>query len=513
MAFDPDAFLAKTEPKKPGAFDPDAFLAKTASADDVPTDVSQEDSFDWGSPVYSTLKASAGAGLKGLQYVGEKLDQYSGAPTRAGLLAGIKSEQGDLIGAGKNAWEAAKSQFGEDPNLAPTGEDIVGELGMEDGIGKKVAGFGVDVLADPLNVVPVGKLSGLLGKGAKTLEKVPGFLKTFSEGQAISQSGGMLKDFRRIMQKDKLAEVGQAILKETVDVVDDFGKIKKVPVMSAGDDVEAVATKAFQKEQELGQSLGDLYRDSQEKVNKYILGDADPKVLDKLGESTPSVTSLKQEVVPEIKTALKGQAKSGPVKAVENYLDDILVDYGDKPLDLMDLHEIKSKIGKEIKWHKAEFPNRDVAFQELYKNISRKIDDHMNALDGVFKGSGEAENLATLKDLNKRYSIMTDVSTMSSDKSARNAANRMISPSDYGMGIGGLITTGNPVVGIGGAVLNKLGRGRGSGLLSRGAELGANITKDAAPVAAEGMRSLRQLDRPVVRGLLKKTKKKDEENE
>lgn len=496
-------------------------------------------------PISNAVKWSAGVGLRGLEKVGQTLDKYGGAPTRAALKAGFEQ------GSPKAGLLAFKGQFGEDPALAPTGKQLAQEIGVPDtalsdvmpglyheaGQGIKIptsldelksgkysrelglekgglldptasgaVGLGIDVAADPLNFIPISEVSKL-SKIPGAIEKMPGAMKAFSESKAIKQAGGMLKDFRKLVGKDKVADYGQALLRETVPVLDESGKVVgESPIMAFGDTVEGVADKVATKKQELGKALGDLYKDTQGGVNEYILSDkADPEVLNKLSSSTPSISSLKQEVIPEIKGALKGKSKSGPVKAVENYLDDLLEDYGNKPLDLMDLHQLKSEIGREIKWNRAEFPNRDLAFKELYRNISNKIDQHMSVLDSIGAKSGDEARLGQLKDLNKRFSIMTDIDAMASDKVARNEANRMFSPSDYGAGIGGAVIGtmkhGDPVSGLlmGAATGagNKIARSRGAGMLSRAADVGARVGEQTSQLPAGLLRSALELDRPV----------------
>jgi len=109
-----------------------------------------------------TLKALG----RGIVSVGRKVDSVTGAPIRAAIGA---------VQGGENPLKAYGSQFGEDPELAPTGKEIAAKAGLSseeylptpfvglDGKNFKVSpagvtGFGIDVLADPTNVIPTSAL-------------------------------------------------------------------------------------------------------------------------------------------------------------------------------------------------------------------------------------------------------------------------------------------------------------------------------------------------------------------
>lgn len=116
--------------------------------------------------------------LDGVITVGKEIDSVTGAPTRKAIGALMDKE---------NPLTAFAGQFGEDPDRAPTGKDLAKRIGFTDkpmsedipGLYSEtgdewlkfkkdgpmdwspagVAGFGVDVLADPTNLIP-GKAVG-----------------------------------------------------------------------------------------------------------------------------------------------------------------------------------------------------------------------------------------------------------------------------------------------------------------------------------------------------------------
>lgn len=113
---------------------------------------------------------------RGVAAVGRKVDSITGAPTRAAIGA---------IQDDKNPVTAFASQFGEDPELAPTGKEIAAKAGLSKeeyiptpfvGLDMKnikvspagVAGLGIDVAADPTNVIPTSALAKFGAKAGIT---------------------------------------------------------------------------------------------------------------------------------------------------------------------------------------------------------------------------------------------------------------------------------------------------------------------------------------------------------
>ena len=129
--------------------------------------------------------------LKGVADVGEFIDTYTGAPARAAIgkfkdvlqmppglanAPGVPQGFPQLTKAAVAGGAEFINQFGEDPSEAPTGKQIASELGASTEenidlplIGKVspagIAGLGVDILADPTNLIPVAAPAKLLAKG------------------------------------------------------------------------------------------------------------------------------------------------------------------------------------------------------------------------------------------------------------------------------------------------------------------------------------------------------------
>lgn len=495
------AFISDAEMSKLEASQPKKKFISDEEMSVLEAEQPQEDSgFDIRSPISSSFKQ----GLKNLQAVGEFVDKYTGAPTRAGLLAGIK---------GENPLTAAKEQFGEDPTKAPSGEQILGEIGMEPSFARSAAGFGVDVLADPLNLVPAGKLSGLLGKGAKALEEAPKALKALSEEKAIKQAGGMLKDFRRLIGKERIPEVGQALLKETVQVADDAGKIKNVPLMKVGDDVEAIAEKSGLLKKQTGEKIGQIYKDIDNKVTDInflkTLPAEDFKKIATAERFDPKISA--QELSKTI--AEKYGKKIDGEKAVAR-VNEILDQVSKRGNTLEDALSLKGELDELVNYSKQtqELPIVQQAIIDIRNAIRDKTNNYVEKVADIL----DIKNGKELKKLNKLYGNVAEIEKMSVDRVARNAANRMVSPSDYyvggtGAGVGG-IAGGIPgaIAGAGLGYGNKLLREYGPGLIAKGSAAASKGLTPVANIGASALRGVREFDRPVVRGLLKKPKKKEE---
>lgn len=193
-SFDPNAYLNSDES---AGFDPNAYVAEVQGQPGIAQEVGR----------YI---------LGGLNKVGQTIDSYSGAPTRA-ALGSLQNDPSDWSGAAS----AFGKQFGADPNLAPTGKDIAARAGLStdpilspehqriaatlmkmNPVGfladrilpgsiqyaasaspAGVAGMGVNVAADPLTYVPIGDIAEGAGKLAK------GALSSEAEKLAVKATG------------------------------------------------------------------------------------------------------------------------------------------------------------------------------------------------------------------------------------------------------------------------------------------------------------------------------------
>jgi hypothetical protein len=122
--------------------------------------------------------------LKGM----DKVDQYGGASATRNVLAD----------ATDNKNQSAK-QYLQDVKKGFTGErraygdEIVKNLGMKSKYGSKLAGFGIEVLADPTNLLGVGALK-VGSKALKSVEGLSKIAKVAEETKAIEHTAPLLLD-------------------------------------------------------------------------------------------------------------------------------------------------------------------------------------------------------------------------------------------------------------------------------------------------------------------------------
>lgn len=173
-------------------------------------------------PQESSFLADAGQfALEKAAAVGSAIDRYSGAPVRSAIGAAQE---------GNNPIMAYASQFGEDPEKAPTGKQIVEKMGVSDEplykealfFGKEglspadIAGFGVDVVADPLAFIPVGAIAKTgVSAGGTTLN-----IAAKTSGKALKRSAQAAD----LLSGTKAATGALGVLEKGVKTAGETGK-------------------------------------------------------------------------------------------------------------------------------------------------------------------------------------------------------------------------------------------------------------------------------------------------
>lgn len=171
--FDPHAYAASDnndEESAPPEFDPNAYL----SEDQKP----------------GLLKKAGDAVISGLN----KLDSYTGAPVRSAISAAQNANTPSQIPA--LAAGAFSKQFGQDPSLAPSGQDIVERAGIEKGsTAAKVAGFGMDMASNPTSYVPIGDIISGAAKGVGSAVGIGArAVESASDGAPIANAAKEITD-------------------------------------------------------------------------------------------------------------------------------------------------------------------------------------------------------------------------------------------------------------------------------------------------------------------------------
>jgi hypothetical protein len=273
MPFDPDQYLAEKSAAKAApsaAFDPDAYLSQKTGAKPAAAPEQM-------GTTESAVRGALGYIAPVVAPVGRFVDRFTGAPVRAAIGAAQH---------GQNPGLALMNQFGGDPENAPTGKEIAQKAGFsektmsdvlpslydKDGSGWKLrkggmldptasgaAGLGVDVAADPLNLVGVGEIAdvgkaiaksgaGAAMKGAEIGANVADFAtgsraatRTLDAAKAVVSTAGKVADAAgdtlNSLFKPKLAEDSRAmesialkngIPKELISPAHEFGDASSI---------------------------------------------------------------------------------------------------------------------------------------------------------------------------------------------------------------------------------------------------------------------------------------------
>lgn len=127
----------------------------------------------------------------------------------------------DLI-EGENPFTGMGDQIGniaehglEGTLLAPRGSDIAGQIGIDNKIGKSVAGFGIDVLTDPTSLIPMRAATSSLrnilkSKSANQTAKV--LQRYVPEGKYIKEAIDPSLLGVRLMEEDLIKYIGKPSL-------------------------------------------------------------------------------------------------------------------------------------------------------------------------------------------------------------------------------------------------------------------------------------------------------------
>lgn len=366
------------------------------------------------------IEQAGGLALKGVAKVGETIDRYSGAPTRA-AIASLQDGNG-LSGAARSFG----SQFGEDPHQAPSGQDIAIKAGvpnkeytfhskepapndpdfyryMNDPLfrdqyhktGKgseyvinpsKDLGFVVEMGADPLNILPVGAAAkSVVGSAAKGMSKLGKGSQI--AGQAISKTGSKL-----------VTKVGNVFTgipeQEIATYLNKYPDVQKL-ITQYGDDMPGAADKireGFQssirlKRQELGT-----------KVRKALDSLPNEKVVD----IEPVTSQLKL-----VRDRMNKSLRLEEVKQVDELIERIsgLADESGKvtPKEMFDIKEFLQDRGSGAFMKEGQIfvPGKDA--QIAAKNASREARQLVNTMSPtVAEGNRELSKLHILeKKINK----------------------------------------------------------------------------------------------------------------
>jgi hypothetical protein len=459
--FDPDAYLAKkTAGAAPGSdFDPDAYLAKRAPREKM-----------------GVLDALTVGGKSG--YTKNWLDEAAGAI--AGLGEGESYRLGpdgkpQRVEPGQLARERSRAEYDqamEDQPAATIAGNIGGELASDALVA--LATRNVVNPANPIAGAALGALSGagagdensiggkwggaaigagsalvghgvgkyvagpIIRKGGELLKHVPDVVREFAERRAFKAAGPMLKDFRKARGLEGAEEMGRDLL--------DQGIVK------FGRNSEEIAEAATPKVAEVGKRIGAVRSQLDESLPEDILptGEALAERIRKEVAApllaSPANRKFAQAVLAQADEFAAEGANPVNMSKLTGWKKDLAdqINFGPDPAFP---HQLKNKVRRILQDEEDKLARIGLDEDPSRRQISRFADD----MDDIGKAADDPASLAmaqrmrdlaskvggdtaNYRELKRLYGNLAEVADFSGDHALRSQANRIVSPSDHGIG-------------------------------------------------------------------------------
>lgn len=368
---------------------------------------------------------AAGTVLSGFGAPASLLRNPAGLPLRQLMRAGVKP----------GAFQGAATALGSTRADLTKGE--VGAAARDTLIGGTVGGVG-GFLA-PAAAAGVGRGSSL----------VRDWMKRRAENQAIKAAGPTLADARRLMEQGRLESDGSGAIGR--DLLDQ-GVVRFGLRRPFGTGLEEVAERAGATKAQAGARMGAAIRETDQILPATALPTGD-RIADR----------IEQEILAEVAQSPSLQQYAPAIqKMAETYRS-----RGSAPMSAADLNKFKSQLQGQVSY--GPDPSFPMEFKQRIARILREEED---AVVGAAAQMG-GKDAAAFPESKRVFGSMKDVATMADDRAMRGVVNRMISPSDYGVGgvgaLDGAISSGGDTLttlGVGtlASLANKFARDRGNSI-------------------------------------------------
>lgn len=293
---------------------------------------------------------------------------------------------------------------------------------------------------------------GLLGGTLATVANVPQMAKGLKQSanyRAVKAGGGMLKDYRNLDRKDILDRTGDMLM-----TPQEGPEGKLIQVVTPGATTEEIADRTGQIMKEHGERLKKVYSTLDDNFDKI----ANSPARDALVTPSKIADSIEQQLIRPMEGVQARKELLAPLR-------DIVNDFRAMPNQPMRFGEVKRQLSGYDDM--INYDKLGGAGKELQKQVRGIINGHMEkAVDAV----GQASNFPLYENWKKSKEIfgsMKQMNDIANDKVFRETANRFISPSDHGVGIGmgvasaaakGAFGPQQALMAAGGAVGNNLMR-------------------------------------------------------
>lgn len=382
----------------------------------------------------AAVLATGGAGGAGRLAAGATGFASRGLVGRAAAKAlemGIAGAiEGGAFGAGKNISENALGR------ADLTAESLIANAGMGALVGGGVGGLigGGSVLAGAGVKAGAKAISDKLGSGS-----VKDWLEGLAGERALKATIGQNKKaFSQLESKDLADKAGKYLLEEIGLGTDDA-------LAAAGNTNEVIAEKLAARRDLVGKKIDDI-------VTKLDDATAAGEGVAKRVRGELVADRIENEVLKNIDPV----AQKGTYNTIKEVADGYRAQQG--PISFADAAKMRRSAQLNANYDAAVPKPTQQAWQDVAKVWNKTIDD---AADPVLKGMGEqTSNL--YKATRDEFSLVQRLTNYAENRVAANSANRVVSPSDYGIGGAAGLLTGNPLTGAASAIGHKLVRERGS---------------------------------------------------
>lgn len=358
----------------------------------------------------------------------EQLRKQAGPEMLVGNLAGSLATA-PLLGAVGPAAEGANAitRIGQ---AAKTGA-LIGALQNP---GDKTGAIDPLQVSGRISGAALGGVSGAamqgigegVSSGLKWLKDASAKLKEAGANRAVKATGVMLKDIRKVAKDSGLKDPEKAITQ-----LGDFLHEKELvkPGMTFDDIVD---------------STKNLEVDAGNRISNVL-----KTVKEAAGVDAPVIS--RQYLANSIKNEMKVHEDIPGAKPIQETFDKLLTDLTMRPDKTGELKQLgdmtidqviglRTALGKReggvINWSKPISMETDPT-QLFYRKLYNKIGDAIEDTTEKFVGDVDSTILPAYRQAKKDYAVSKTINQIAFDQQLRQLANRVISPSDYGVGLAG----------------------------------------------------------------------------
>lgn len=280
-----------------------------------------------------------------------------------------------------------------------------------------------------------GAAGTVVGAG---LQKGGEALQNLGNTMRITGAGAMLREYRKFLDTDRIAELGKFI--------------KDNKIVGVGSTVGSALKKSTEILEKTGKELDTLLSRAKDKFESAdFISKLNPQQQNEYLDAGFFPGSQRDEIMSYVQNQMGDMVeKNAGLNVVKNYLDDLITKYGDD-LDIKQAREIKSQIDKSINYSRNPQnpdPAKEQALYHLRTFINNKINKQVDLLADALGGP----NGQKLRQLNNTYSNAKTIADMAEDKLAREMANRGFGLSEQ------IATTGAGMAGLSAYLMNNQDR-------------------------------------------------------